>query len=75
MYVCRDVFRIVEVIQNKVGFTAPLPVQVKQGTVFPQVRSLQYSVTAMLLVMSTVSVLTWQLVKCEPACRVFSLQV
>lgn len=36
MYVCRDVFRIVEIIDHKVGLTAPLLIKIKQSTVLPQ---------------------------------------
>ena len=41
MYVCRDVFRIIEIIQQKVGLTAPLLIKIKQSTVLPQLGVLQ----------------------------------
>jgi len=41
MYVCRDVFRIMEIIHHKVWLIAPLLIKIKQSTVLPQLGVLQ----------------------------------
>ena len=41
MYVCRYIFRIVEIIHHKVGLTTPLLIKIKQSTVLPQLGVLQ----------------------------------